>query len=62
MTDGTTHTIYVGEKYGDYKDDLGWMSGTRATLRNTGTALNMILTSVRAKSPPAAAPARVPSQ
>ncbi len=35
VTDGTTHTIYVGEKLGD-PTDLGWMSGTRATLRNTG--------------------------
>jgi len=38
VTDGTTHTIYVGEKLGD-KQDLGWMSGTRATLRNTGTPI-----------------------
>jgi type II secretory pathway pseudopilin PulG len=36
VTDGTSHTIYVGEKLGD-EQDLGWMSGTRATLRNTGT-------------------------
>lgn len=35
VTDGTAHTIYVGEKLGDAQD-LGWMSGTRATLRNTG--------------------------
>jgi len=40
VTDGTTHTIFVGEKLGGSKD-LGWMSGTRATLRNTGTPLNM---------------------
>ncbi len=38
VTDGISHTIYVGEKLGDEKD-LGWMSGTRATLRNTGTPL-----------------------
>jgi prepilin-type N-terminal cleavage/methylation domain-containing protein/prepilin-type processing-associated H-X9-DG protein len=44
VTDGTSHTIYVGEKLGHYKDDLGWMSGTRSTLRNTGTALDMIAT------------------
>ena len=36
VTDGTTNTIYVGEKLSD-DQDLGWMSGTRATLRNTGT-------------------------
>jgi len=35
VTDGLAHTIFVGEKTSD-DDDLGWMSGTRATLRNTG--------------------------
>ncbi len=40
VTDGLSHTIYVGEKLGG-EGDLGWMSGTRATLRNTGTALNL---------------------
>jgi prepilin-type N-terminal cleavage/methylation domain-containing protein len=39
VTDGTSHTIYVGEKLGS-QWDLGWLSGTRATLRNTGTAIN----------------------
>jgi len=40
VTDGATHTIYVGEKLNN-DADLGWMSGTLATLRNAGTALNM---------------------
>jgi prepilin-type N-terminal cleavage/methylation domain-containing protein len=45
VTDGTTHTIYVGEKLGDTTilrmvPDLGWMSGTRATLRNTGAPIS----------------------
>ncbi len=55
VTDGTSHTIYVGEKRNDRfeiapdpdqqtenpeKARLGWMSGTRATLRNTGTMVN----------------------
>jgi prepilin-type N-terminal cleavage/methylation domain-containing protein len=40
VTDGPSHTIYVGEKLAS-PDDLGWMSGTRATLRNTGIALDM---------------------
>jgi prepilin-type N-terminal cleavage/methylation domain-containing protein len=35
VTDGTANTIYVGEKFAEH-DDLGWMSGTRATLRNAG--------------------------
>lgn len=39
ISDGASHTIYVSEKLGDAQD-LGWMSGTRATLRNTGTTLN----------------------
>jgi prepilin-type N-terminal cleavage/methylation domain-containing protein len=38
VTDGVEHTIYLGEKRTD-DDDLGWMSGTRATLRNTGTPI-----------------------
>jgi prepilin-type N-terminal cleavage/methylation domain-containing protein/prepilin-type processing-associated H-X9-DG protein len=38
IPDGTSNTIFIGEKRGDA--DLGWMSGTRATLRNTGTLLN----------------------
>jgi prepilin-type N-terminal cleavage/methylation domain-containing protein/prepilin-type processing-associated H-X9-DG protein len=38
ITDGLTHTIFVGEKLAD-PDDLGWMSGTRATLRNTGSPI-----------------------
>ncbi len=40
VTDGVEHTIYLGEKKTD-EDDLGWMSGTRATLRNTGTPIDM---------------------
>jgi len=39
IPDGATHTIFLGEKLVD-ADDLGWMSGTRATLRNTGTPIN----------------------
>ncbi|WP_347243591.1 DUF1559 domain-containing protein [Thermogutta sp.] len=33
--DGVTYTLFVSEKGVD-PDDLGWASGTRATLRNTG--------------------------
>ena len=35
VTDGATHTLFIGEKLPDAWD-LHWMSGTRATLRNTG--------------------------
>ncbi|HEX4145533.1 MAG TPA: DUF1559 domain-containing protein [Pirellulales bacterium] len=39
IPDGAGHTIFVGEKI-VMPDDLGWTSGTRATLRNTGLAIN----------------------
>jgi prepilin-type N-terminal cleavage/methylation domain-containing protein/prepilin-type processing-associated H-X9-DG protein len=39
VTDGLAHTLFVGEKLAD-TDDLGWLSGTRATLRNTGSSPN----------------------
>jgi len=40
VTDGSAHTIFVGEKFIDEESNLGWMSGTRATLRNAGTPIN----------------------
>jgi prepilin-type N-terminal cleavage/methylation domain-containing protein len=42
VTDGVSHTIYVGEKLSE-PGDLGWMSGTRATLRNTGSEMDFPL-------------------
>jgi prepilin-type N-terminal cleavage/methylation domain-containing protein/prepilin-type processing-associated H-X9-DG protein len=39
VEDGTSQTIYVGEKRLD-PTELGWASGTRATLRNTGWSVN----------------------
>jgi prepilin-type N-terminal cleavage/methylation domain-containing protein len=39
ISDGAAHTFLIGEKRVS-GDDLGWMSGTRATLRNTGLAPN----------------------
>ncbi len=39
VTDGTAYTIYLGEKLRD-GTELGWASGTRATLRNTGLTPN----------------------
>jgi hypothetical protein len=41
ITDGAAHTLFVGEKRFFDNIDLGWMSGTRATLRNTGTPPNV---------------------
>lgn len=40
ISDGSSHTIFIGEKFAGRQEDLGWMSGTRWTLRNTGTPLN----------------------
>jgi hypothetical protein len=39
VRDGTSHTIILGEKQCG-PNDLGWMSGTRSTLRNAGTPIN----------------------
>jgi prepilin-type N-terminal cleavage/methylation domain-containing protein/prepilin-type processing-associated H-X9-DG protein len=39
IPDGSIFTLLVGEKVLG-EADLGWMSGTRATLRNTGTFIN----------------------
>lgn len=39
--DGASNTILVGERVLDTrKSDLGWMSGTNATLRNSGVGIN----------------------
>lgn len=40
ISDGTATTIFLGEKIFDGETDLGWMSGTNATLRNTGIGIN----------------------
>jgi hypothetical protein len=45
ILDGRAQTIFFGEKSFDPAQrmaagDLGWLSGTRATLRNTGTPIN----------------------
>ncbi len=36
ITDGSSNTIFIGEQLFD-DSDLGWMSGTRASLRNTSS-------------------------
>lgn len=40
VKDGSSYTLFIGEKLSD-PNGLGWMSGTRATLRNTGVNLNV---------------------
>lgn len=39
LEDGSSNTLLIGEKF-TYVGDLGWMSGTRSTLRNTGVRIN----------------------
>lgn len=39
VIDGVSHTVFAAEKYID-ATDLGWSSGTRASLRNLGSPLN----------------------
>jgi prepilin-type N-terminal cleavage/methylation domain-containing protein/prepilin-type processing-associated H-X9-DG protein len=53
VPDGLAYTLLLGEKRGD-ENDLGWMSGTRATLRNTGVPLNFSTRrGAPSRSPPA---------
>jgi len=40
IADGVSQTIFVGEKIIEREETLGWMSGTRSTLRNTGLRIN----------------------
>lgn len=40
ISDGLTHTLFAGEHIVDFDSDLGWLSGTRSTLRNVGHAIN----------------------
>jgi prepilin-type N-terminal cleavage/methylation domain-containing protein/prepilin-type processing-associated H-X9-DG protein len=39
LKDGAAYTLFLGEKLSD-DSDLGWISGTSSTLRNTGSPLN----------------------
>jgi len=39
--DGSGLTLMIGENVDADFPDFGWLSGTRATLRNTGTPINM---------------------
>jgi len=53
ILDGSSQTFFLGEKL-TMSGDLGWMSGTRGTLRNTGTPLNDILSMASGQQFPAA--------
>jgi prepilin-type N-terminal cleavage/methylation domain-containing protein len=41
VEDGVSHTAFLGEKIPD-GTELGWMSGTRVSLRNMGTLVNSL--------------------
>jgi prepilin-type N-terminal cleavage/methylation domain-containing protein/prepilin-type processing-associated H-X9-DG protein len=56
VPDGTSQTIYIGEKLNDGLG-LGWASGTRASLRNTGSGINFRRPVGPALPAPAVAPA-----
>jgi prepilin-type processing-associated H-X9-DG protein len=40
LKDGAAYTLFLGEKFPD-NFDLGWLSGTSATLRNTGSPFQL---------------------
>ncbi|TWU03569.1 DUF1559 family PulG-like putative transporter [Neorhodopirellula pilleata] len=40
IADGSAYTIIIGEKLSPPEYDLGWLSGTRSSLRNAGTPIN----------------------
>lgn len=40
ITDGLSQTVFLGETLNRFDLDLGWLSGTRSTLRNAGHAIN----------------------
>lgn len=39
IEDGLSYTVFVGEKLNHFGTDLGWLSGTRSTIRNAGHPL-----------------------
>jgi prepilin-type N-terminal cleavage/methylation domain-containing protein/prepilin-type processing-associated H-X9-DG protein len=53
LQDGASQTIFLGEKITLQSDnDLGWLSGTRATLRNTGSRINVGIGKPKATTAP----------
>ncbi|TWT83711.1 Type II secretion system protein G precursor [Planctomycetes bacterium CA13] len=47
ITDGLSYTAFLGEKLSRFEEDLGWISGTRSSLRNMGHRINAELVRVR---------------
>lgn len=48
IKDGMSYTLFAGEKLSRFEEDLGWISGTRSSLRNTGHKLNAERDRIRA--------------
>jgi prepilin-type N-terminal cleavage/methylation domain-containing protein len=51
ITDGLSYTLFIGEMLSPASEDLGWMSGTRASLRDGGHRINSGLARVRNLQP-----------
>jgi prepilin-type N-terminal cleavage/methylation domain-containing protein/prepilin-type processing-associated H-X9-DG protein len=51
IKDGAAYTLFLGEKVVD-NFDLGWISGTSSTLRNTGSQLSNQISTMWGASPP----------
>ena len=51
ITDGLGYTLFVGEMLSPESEDLGWMSGTRASLRDAGHRINSGLGRIRNLQP-----------
>jgi prepilin-type N-terminal cleavage/methylation domain-containing protein/prepilin-type processing-associated H-X9-DG protein len=51
LKDGSAHTLFLGEKFPD-NFDLGWLSGTSATLRNTGSPFELRMGAAWVGNPP----------
>ena len=47
IPDGLGYTLFIGEMLSPYAEDLGWMSGTRASLRDAGHRINAELARIR---------------
>ena len=47
ITDGLGYTLFIGEMLSPYTEDLGWMSGTRSSLRDAGHPINAELARIR---------------
>lgn len=52
ITDGLGYTLFLAEKLSRWENDLGWMSGTRSSLRDAGHAINADRARVRGPESP----------